>query len=340
MKKYHKHFDLNLKLNINYVNFALTLATVIQNYLKKESDLTMSKKFLMRVVTFVIAVSMMFSSLVDVSAMDLETLPQITSDCNVKYEGEYYSKEEVAIYLYKFGVLPPNYITKSQAKKLGWKAKKGNLWEVSDRKCIGGDVFTNYQKLVPSKEGRDWFECDVNYTGGFRGSDRLIYSSDGLIYFTCDHYKTARLLLKKDFCGAEGLWLEKESAKDSYKEVSLYSDIGRVIEGRSYTDRDSVAEYIYEYGELPKNYLTKQEAKSVGWRPKKANLWDVTDNGCIGGDTFIDKQSLLPWKKGRVWYECDVNYGGGKRGKDRLIYSNDGLIYYTNNHYKTVIQLY
>lgn len=300
----------------------------------------MSRKFLMRVFTFVMTVSMMFSSLTAVSAMDLRTLPQITSSFSVEYEKEYYSKEEVAMYLYKFGELPKNYITKSQAKKLGWKAKKGNLWAVSDRKCIGGDIFTNYQRLVPSEHGRIWFECDVNYNGGFRGNERIIYSSDGLIYFTCDHYRTAKLLFKRNQYICEELRLEGELEKDCCAESSEYSSDGKVIKGKVYTDRDSVAEYIYKYRELPKNYLTKKKAKSIGWRPKKANLWDLTDKGCIGGDVFDDKGSALPWRKGRVWYECDVNYDGGKRGKDRLIYSNDGLIYFTNNHYKTMVQIY
>lgn len=150
----------------------------------------MSKKFLMRVFTFVITVSMMFSSLVDVFAIGVESPPQITSACNVRYEGEYYSKDEVATYLHKFGKLPRNYITKVHAKRLGWDAGKGNLWKVSNRKCIGGDIFTNYQELVPQKGGRKWFECDVNYRGGFRGKSRLIYSNDGLIYYTNNHYKT------------------------------------------------------------------------------------------------------------------------------------------------------
>lgn len=300
----------------------------------------MSKKFLMRVFTFVMVVSMMFSSLTSVSAINSKTLPRITSSVTVEYEREYYSKEEVAMYLYKFGVLPKNYITKSQAKKLGWKAGKNNLWVVSNRKCIGGDIFANCQKLVPAESGRVWFECDVNYNGGGRGNDRIIYSSDGLIYFTCDHYRTASFLFNRNEYICEKLSLEEEIEKGCCEESSEYSIDSEVIEDKVYTDSDSVAEYIYEYGELPKNYLTKEEAKCIGWKPNKANLWDLTDRGCIGGDVFDDKQSLLPWRMGRVWYECDVNYDGGKRGKDRLIYSNDGLIFFTNNYCRTVIQLY
>lgn len=55
---------------------------------------------------------------------------------------------------------------------------------------IGGDVFLNREKLLPVEDGRSWYECDVNYNGGYRGGERLVYSSDGLIYQTSDHYKT------------------------------------------------------------------------------------------------------------------------------------------------------
>lgn len=102
----------------------------------------------------------------------------------------YYSVDDVGLYINIYGKLPPNYLTKSEASKLGWKSSEGNLWEVTDMGVIGGDRFGNYEGKLPDEEGRKWFECDVNYNGGFRGPERIVYSNDELIYYTSDHYET------------------------------------------------------------------------------------------------------------------------------------------------------
>ena len=96
----------------------------------------------------------------------------------------------VADYLIRYKRLPDNYITKSQASALGWVASKGNLAEVAPGKSIGGDVFSNREGRLPSASGRTWREADINYVSGFRNADRLVYSSDWLIYKTTDHYAT------------------------------------------------------------------------------------------------------------------------------------------------------
>ncbi|MGN1069057.1 MAG: ribonuclease domain-containing protein [Candidatus Fimadaptatus sp.] len=59
---------------------------------------------------------------------------------------------------------------------------------------IGGDRFGNREGLLPDARGRQYYECDVNYDGGYRGGERIVFSSDGLIYYTCDHYNTFALL--------------------------------------------------------------------------------------------------------------------------------------------------
>lgn len=107
-----------------------------------------------------------------------------------------------------------------------------------------------------------------------------------------------------------------------------------------YTIPEDVALYIYTYGELPSNFITKGEAMDLGWQANKGNLWDVTDNKSIGGDKFGNREGLLPKAEGRIWYECDVNYEGGYRGEERIVFSNDGLIYYTKDHYESFEQLY
>ena len=113
---------------------------------------------------------------------------------DIREDEEYYSKDDVAEYLYLYEHLPDNYITKNEAKKLGWNSSKGNLWDVAPGKVIGGDTFGNREGLLPKAKNRKYYECDVNYDGGYRGDDRIIYSNDGLIYFTDDHYNSFELL--------------------------------------------------------------------------------------------------------------------------------------------------
>lgn len=105
-------------------------------------------------------------------------------------DGRYTSKDDVALYLHTYGHLPDNYITKKDAEKLGWVSSKGNLWDVTDRMSIGGDSFGNREGKLPKASGRKWYECDIGYEGGYRGAARILYSSDGLIYYTDDHYES------------------------------------------------------------------------------------------------------------------------------------------------------
>ncbi len=117
-----------------------------------------------------------------------------TEGLTVDEDGEYTSKEEVALYIHTYGHLPSNYITKSEAQKLGWDKSNGSLWRVTDHKSIGGDKFGNYEGLLPKASGRQYYECDIDYDGVSRNAKRIIYSNDGLIYYTEDHYKTFELL--------------------------------------------------------------------------------------------------------------------------------------------------
>lgn len=116
------------------------------------------------------------------------------SEIVVEEDGYYTSKEEVAAYLIKYEKLPSNYITKTKASRLGWVAEEGNLWEVTDQMSIGGGEYKNFEGLLPEKEGRIYRECDIDYEGGHRNSKRIVYSNDGLIYYTDDHYESFTLL--------------------------------------------------------------------------------------------------------------------------------------------------
>lgn len=108
-------------------------------------------------------------------------------------DGSYTSAEEVALYLYTYGCLPQNFMTKKEARKLGWE--KGSLEPYAPGMCIGGDYFGNYEGLLPESEGREYTECDIDTLGAnSRGAKRIVFSNDGLIYYTEDHYKSFTLL--------------------------------------------------------------------------------------------------------------------------------------------------
>ena len=118
-----------------------------------------------------------------------EKTPQ-TDPLTVTEDGKYLSKDDVAAYIHAFGKLPENFITKSEAEDLGWVSSEGNLWDVADGYAIGGDRFGNYEGLLPEADGRQYYECDVNYNGGYRGGERIVFSNDGLIFYTSDHYES------------------------------------------------------------------------------------------------------------------------------------------------------
>ncbi len=112
---------------------------------------------------------------------------------DIAEDGVYTSKEDVALYLHTYGKLPGNFITKKEAKALGWEG--GSLEPYAPGKCIGGDYFGNYEGNLPEKSGREYHECDIDTLGAdSRGPKRIVYSNDGLIYYTEDHYETFTLL--------------------------------------------------------------------------------------------------------------------------------------------------
>lgn len=125
---------------------------------------------------------------------DTKELSESSASSEIEEDGVYTSKDEVAEYIHLYGHLPDNFITKSEAKKLGWVSSEGNLGEAAPGKSIGGDHFGNYEGTLPEKKGRSYTECDIDSDGGYRGAKRIIFSNDGLIYYTGDHYETFELL--------------------------------------------------------------------------------------------------------------------------------------------------
>ena len=125
----------------------------------------------------------------DKTKTDVQTVTCPAIDQN----GTYTSKDEVALYLHTYGELPKNFITKKEAQRLGWDG--GSLEPYAPGKSIGGDYFGNYEGNLPKKKKRTYHECDIDTKGKrSRGAKRLVYSNDGLIYYTPDHYETFELL--------------------------------------------------------------------------------------------------------------------------------------------------
>lgn len=108
-------------------------------------------------------------------------------------DGTYTSKEDVALYIHQYGRLPDNFMTKSEARDLGWSG--GSLEPYAPGMCIGGSRFGNYEGLLPEAEGRTYTECDIDTLGASsRGAKRIVFSNDGLIFYTDDHYESFELL--------------------------------------------------------------------------------------------------------------------------------------------------
>ncbi|MBQ1644807.1 MAG: hypothetical protein II103_09810 [Treponema sp.] len=113
---------------------------------------------------------------------------------------------------------------------------------------------------------------------------------------------------------------------------SLNTPNNSLNEDGIYTSKEDVALYIHLYKHLPDNFITKKEAQGVNLK---------AENKCIGGDRFHNREGILPKAKGRTYTECDIDtLGKSSRGAKRIVFSNDGLVYYTGDHYQTFVLLY
>ena len=116
--------------------------------------------------------------------------PKPTATPKAEAEGPIIEPQAIADYLFEHGELPDNFITKKEAMALGWDSSRNYVSDVAPGKSIGGDWFGNYQGKLPRAKGRTFRECDCNYVKGRRKDDRIVWSSDGRVWFTDDHYET------------------------------------------------------------------------------------------------------------------------------------------------------
>ena len=129
------------------------------------------------------------AAVLDEALEQTQTIPE--DDRLPEYGQYYYDVAGVVLYLKAYGQLPPNYITKNEARALGWEG--GSVERYKDGAAIGGDSFGNREGRLPEAPGRHYTECDIDTDGyGSRGSRRLIFSDDGLYFYTADHYETFR----------------------------------------------------------------------------------------------------------------------------------------------------
>lgn len=150
-----------------------------------------------------------------------KTITVNANDYPVSEDGWYDSMEEVAVYLDTYDQLPDNYLTKKEAQALGWVSKQGNLWEVADGCSIGGDRFGNYEGLLPDAKGRKWTECDIDFEGEYRNGERIVFSNDGLIYYTDDHYESFDEI-EVVYEAAEKTGAEPKGKNDDYADDEEY----------------------------------------------------------------------------------------------------------------------
>ena len=97
--------------------------------------------------------------------------------------------------------------------------------------------------------------------------------------------------------------------------------------------------WVKNYGQLPRGYVSYADALKEGWEPLKGNLQSILPGMTVGGDVYSNRNGHLPEATGRIWYEADINYTGGYRGNDRIVFSNDGLIFVTYDHYQTFTEV-
>jgi len=160
------------------------------------------KKKLSALLTLLIILGVLFTGGLDAPAPETPEAPkqpetvtaaeELTEEV-IAEDGWYYRADEVSAYLHTYGHLPGNFVTKSEARKLGWEG--GSVEDYAPGYAIGGDVFGNREGLLPEAPGRVYYECDIDTLGASsRGANRIVFSNDGLIYLTRDHYESFELL--------------------------------------------------------------------------------------------------------------------------------------------------
>ena len=236
--------------------------------------------------------------------------------------------------------------TEKNAALLTLQAEQARLAEEADCEALTVEYdgkFADLTAIVTVDENMVIYGLTVIVDGSER--DSLVNRNDYLYQFigkdlplTIGNQKTDDVAplkesqqTSKDLVAAlNSLVYEEPEEKAKEKETKVS---GPIIEPQD------IADYIFEHGELPDNFITKKEAQKLGWDSSWNYVSDVAPGKSIGGDRFGNYEGLLPTKKGRQWYEADCYYKKGKRNAHRILYSNDGLVYYTDDHYESFTEM-
>lgn len=130
-----------------------------------------------------------------------------------------------------------------------------------------------------------------------------------------------------------------DDSENTAESTNSYSSKDLINYNESYYDVENIVLYIYTYGKLPQNFITKSDARKLGWEGGSVETY--LSGAAIGGDKFSNREGLLPKSSARIYTECDIDTNGAEsRGAKRLVFSNDGLYFYTENHYESFVELY
>lgn len=189
------------------------------------------------------------------------------------------------------------------------------------------------------------YEDENGYSYLWNSSNQDVITNNGLVTRKLENVEvilTVRVYSGIIYCQETITCIVIKMETDGYtydientKSLLTIFDLNEVEEDKQYNNHLDVVAYIYYFHKLPSNYLTKSEAKSLGWKGS-GNLWvnDILTGKNIGGDTFNNREQLLPITASNTYIEVDVNNNGGTRGTYRIVYNRYTFdIYYTDNHY-------
>jgi len=257
-----------------------------------------------------------YISVVEEDEEEVEPAPRTPLDP----DGEFTDYEDVALYLDTFDELPANYITLEEAMDEGYDPETDDLWDYADGKILGGDPFEEDPDdfdALPNGDERSYYIADVGYEGGDRGEERLVYSDDGLIFYSPDEL-------------------------DSFEQLFGTPEHPPLDPDGSYITKEEVGLYIRTFGELPDNYYVRSEMVEeygtlAAFRRAKG------DDAHYGYWNFSNFADQLPSDGELHWYIADIGLGPGAqtRRNQRLVFSEDqGLVYYTPDHYDSYEMLF
>lgn len=237
---------------------------------------------------------------------------------------------------------------KNAKQNVSWKSKNKSVATVSQKGKVkakkGGTA------VITAKCAGRTYQCKVKVQKTYLSKTELTinYGTKETIILKNAAFKTAWFSSNQKIAFCENGTIEAKSVGTAVITARCggksYSCTVHVLSGESdaitedgiYTSREKVAEYLRTYGKLPANFITKTEAQNLGW--SGGSLLPYAKYKCIGGDVYRDFENKLDHTKERIYYECDINtLGALERGTERIIYSSDGLIYYTGDHYQTFV---